>query len=89
MGILAELYEWHEWNQMKLDRCPNRPDAGKHFNTLWKEAEKQLGQEFSEELRASIFAYMDSECCSDFQAGFHLGALLILELQSPAAADPR
>lgn len=88
MSILAELYEWYESNKMKPGSYPNKSEAENHFSTLWKEAEEQLSQKLSEELRASIFDYMDDECYSDFQAGFRLGALLMLELQNAAQTEP-
>jgi len=66
----------------------NRPDTGdarKRFSALWGKAEDALDKDFSEELRNSIFEYMDDECTRDFRAGFRLGALLMLDLQHPAA----
>lgn len=82
MSILEELY--HEWYTSKSGVHPDTRVAQKQFGELWDKAEKQLDRDFSEELRYSIFDYMDEECCQDFQAGFRLGALLMLELHTPA-----
>lgn len=89
MGILAELYEWHIRDEMQRGCCPDKSEAEKHFNMLWKEAEKQLNREFSEELWDSIFAYMNDECCTDFQAGFRMGVLLMLEVRRSATVGRR
>ena len=83
MCILDELY--HEWYIMKSGNHPDMGEAQKRFGELWKKAAQELGDEFSEELRGSIFDYMNDECCQDFQAGFRLGAQLMLELQLTAA----
>lgn len=82
MSILEEIY--HEWYTPKSGVHPDTRAARKRFSALWDKAEKRLDRDFSEALRGSIFDYMDAECCQDFQAGFRLGALLMLELHTPA-----
>ena len=82
MSILDELYEWYE---MRAGLSPRVGEMQKQFGNLWQEAEKALGEDLSEKLRSSIFDYMDEECTQDFQAGFRLGAQLMLELYSTAA----
>lgn len=82
MRILEEIY--HERYTPKSGIHPDTGTAQKQFGELWATAEKQLDRDFSEKLRGSIFDYMDAECCHDFQAGFRLGALLMLELHTPA-----
>lgn len=82
MSILTKLY--HEWYEMKSGERPDRGAAQKRFCELWAQAEARLDREFSEELRASIFDYMDDECCNDFRAGFCIGALLTAEVYTAA-----
>ena len=82
MSILEALYR--EWYMVKSGIHPDTGAAQKQFGELWDKAEKQLGRDFSEELRSSIFDYMDAECGQDFQAGFRLGVLLMQELHTPA-----
>ena len=83
MSILDELY--HEWYEMKSDCRLEKRAAEKQFGKLWERAERELGEAFAEELRNSIFEYMEEECNNDFRAGFRLGALLMQELYCPAA----
>lgn len=83
MSIIDKLY--NEWYMTEYGNRPNTGEAQERFKALWTKAEKTLDEKFSEELRGSIFEYMDEECTRDFRAGFRLGALLMLDLQHPAA----
>ena len=76
MSILDEIYEWYT-----MRTGYRLGEAEKAFNEVWDRAEKVLGEEFGEELRYKIFAYMEEECSNEFQAGLRLGALLMQELQ--------
>ena len=84
MSILDELYEWYE---TKGSCYPRRREAQKRFGEVWDRTEKVLGEELGEELRSRIFDYMDEECSDDFQAGFRLGAQLMLELCLPGGGE--
>lgn len=81
MALLDELYEWYE---LKSGCRPEKREAQKRFSEVWNRAERVLNEELGEELRNRMFEYMDEECSNDFQAGFRMGALLMLELQLPA-----
>ena len=82
MRILDEIYR--EWYMMKYGNSRDKGEAQRRFSALWEQAHAKLDRDFSEELRNSIFEYMDDECSCDFQAGFRLGALLMVEIYSTA-----
>jgi len=83
MSIIDKLY--NEWYMAEYSFHPDTGEAQERFRALWTKAQEALDEEFSEELRNSIFAYMYDECTRDFRAGFRLGALWMLDLQLPAA----
>ena len=82
MSILDELYQWYV-----MDHPESQGDqkVRERFCDQWEKADQVLNEDFAEELRSSMFAYMVEEGRCDFKAGFRLGALLMQELYSPAA----
>ena len=89
MCILDELY--HEWHSPREKPWEGEYEAWDHNEGLWMQAEKVLDAELFGELQRSVMDLMDLEAYHEFEAGFRLGAQLMLDLHlssAPAAALP-
>ena len=82
MSILDKIYDWYVLDNPKV---PGDEGVRDEFCDQWEKADQILNKELAEKLQTSLYAYMEEESRHDFQAGFRLGALLMLELHIPAA----
>ena len=85
MCILADLY--YDWHLPQEGRRADEEKAWGHIEDLWEQAEMQLDAELLEELQESVSNLIGMEAYHEFEAGFRLGAQLMLELKLPTAPD--
>ena len=81
MCILSELY--YDWHLPQEKHRPDEKEVWGRTDDLWEQAEKQLDAELFAELQESVRDLIGMEAYYEFEAGFRLGARLMLELNLP------